>query len=635
MKRKLLLTLSLAFVFVLMLALSVCAETITVVDDGTTEITLGECVIEDLDRVIPTPSRGFTYKLDTETHGAKITDWLYRSGDAENGVNFVIPSTVTYDGQTYYVTSFDRVTSSNKIVELIAIPDTVTAIPNNAFDSLGAVRYIYVGSGIETIGEGSFQWVGFAGDKNLVDENGDNIGDIREFIWKTEKVTTLTTQCFFHLDFNPDCIIEFPFEKITTYGDNCMAYNGWALTADHAIGRKLYIDVFDLRGATSVSASAFTNSALARTIIVNAEHTYALTPQQLGGGGSGQPDKYSTFIIYGGETPETAVTLTGSVWIANTYWWHPGDVHFSIVFRGYVNAYDGVDGLENQNAYGNDVVDYFFDSYDSFTHYIDSIDSTTERVNTYTRYAKNSNGYFNVCKIEAGVHSFTAYNLVYTAAAEGVEESVQLTEYAQANFKWGYPTYDVIEGDNCTASNLCWVCDFVHTAGVPHEYETTASYPYGYLEEGITRYGCKNCDHGTVSTLDPLFESKGFSSTSYDGKISIVQGFDINREAIDIYYSITGVKIKFGVVATSVNKVQDGKPGTEMAEGVVATDFTDRVEVGFTRFEIKVSEIESANQSIGLYACAYVIEGDDTYYLSENTCGKTVTAKTALEIVNQ
>lgn len=617
--KKLIIALSVALALVFTMAFAISAETIEVTDDGTTEITLGDCVIEGLDRKIPQPSSGFTYQLDTETKTAKITKWA-NMGDAENGVSFVIPSTVIYNGETYSVTAFDRVTNKDKVLELIAIPDTVTAIPAYAFDSCGDVRYIYVGSGVETIGNNSFQWVGFAGDKSLVDENGEKIGNIRDFIWKTQKITTLTSCCFFHLDFNPDCVIEFPFEKITTFESACMAYNPYALTADHDIGRQLYLDVFDLRNATSIASDAFANSAIAQTIIVRADQVNLLSPQKLRGGGSSQPENDNTFVIYGGDTAETAVTLNGSIWIANTWYWLPCNVHFNIVFRGYVNAYDGTDGLENQNGYGNDIVDYIFESEDTFRHYINSVDTTTNRATTYTRYAKNTKGYFNVCVNTDGTHSFKAYNLAYTPASEGVEESVVISEIQGTSLRYGNPTRNTILDDDCTSSNLCFVCDFIFTKGLEHEIGTTYEYANGYTNNGLKVVGCTRCLKGEETVLEPLFTSFGYSKD--ETGVGIVHKVNVNKEAITTYESLLSeqkgeaVTIKYGVVAAIA---EDGcMPIT--SEGKLAEGYRAVVaEINGTNYQylqIKLSGITELD--MGLNCNAYVVVDANVYYINGN-----------------
>lgn len=613
--KKTLLVFALSLTLMVVLCFAISAESITVVDDGSTDIILGECVIDGLGKDIPEASRGFTYVLDTETKTAKITKWAY-NGDSENGINFVIPSTVTYNGEVYTVTSFNRVTSSNKILVLIAIPDTVTAIPNNAFDSCGAVRYIYVGSGVETIGSSSFQWVGFAGDKTLVDANGEKIGDIREFIWKTQKITTLSASCFLHLDFNVNCIIEFPFDKITTYESACMAYKSYALTDAHDIGRQLFLDVFDLRNATSIASDAFIDSAVAQTIIIRADQVNYISPQILRGGGSAQPEKYCNFIIYGGETPETAITLSAGTWIANTHYWYPADRHFNLVFKGYVNAYDGTDGLENQNGYGWDLVDYFFESEEALAHYINSVKTTTNASTTFTRYAKNTKGYFNVC-VNGETHSFKAYNLVYTAATEDTEASVELVEYVQTSFSFGYPENVTILDDDCTASTLCWCCDTIFEKGKEHSLSVTISYENGYLKAGVKAVTCQNegCEYcESPQSVSALFISKGFSFSSD----SMLQGFSVNTDALEEYkLNIGDTNLEYGLLAASYEKVGDTLYNESgFVSGVASVNFYGK---GYDIFEMKIKGISDAYKEKPIYLCAYIIVNGKITYINSGS----------------
>lgn len=191
-------------------------------------------------------------------------------------------------------------------------------------------------------------------------------------------------------------------------------------------------------------------------------------------------------------------------------------------------------------------------------------------------------------------------------------------------------SYPVNEDNECCAT--CERCNkFTNFENPVHKnvWVLEGTYLVGYKATSSCKY-CETLDR--EEDIEALFVSKGYSCTELDGTISIVQGFDINRDAVSKYEEYSGKTLSYGVVATSVNKVADGKPGTEMADGIIATDFTTRSENGFTRFEIKVSEIEEGNQGIGLYACAYVIEDEKVYYISDGECGETVVAKTALEI---
>lgn len=197
-------------------------------------------------------------------------------------------------------------------------------------------------------------------------------------------------------------------------------------------------------------------------------------------------------------------------------------------------------------------------------------------------------------------------------------------------FYKGVHNYPVNEDNECCAT--CERCNkFISFESPVHKnvWVLEGTYLVGYKATSSCKY-CETLDR--EEDIEALFVSKGYSCTELDGTISIVQGFDINRDAVSKYEEYSGKTLSYGVVATSVNKVADGKPGTEMADGIIATDFTTRSANGFTRFEIKVSEIEEGNQGIGLYACAYVIEDEKVYYISDGECGETVVAKTALEI---
>ena len=192
--KKLLLTIVIALFAVITLAFAVSAETITVVD-GTDDITLGDCVIEGLNKEIPSPSKGFTFVLDTDTQTAKITNWA-NYADTTLGASFVIPSTVTYNGVEYIVTDFDRVAygtdngqgqtnQGNFLLVSVYIPDTVVNIPNSAFDNCKALEYVYIGNGLETWGQKAFYFAGTTVGSYYVDDGTGNRFELKQpaLIW--------------------------------------------------------------------------------------------------------------------------------------------------------------------------------------------------------------------------------------------------------------------------------------------------------------------------------------------------------------------------------------------------------------------------------------------------------------------
>ena len=191
-----------------------------------------------------------------------------------------------------------------------------------------------------------------------------------------------------------------------------------------------------------------------------------------------------------------------------------------------------------------------------------------------------------------------------------------------------------VEGSTC-----CGVCDRclstqmledpVHT----NEWVLVGTYITGYTASNTCVY-CERVEESTA--IAALFISKGYSCTVLDGAISIVQGFDINRDAVALYEELTGKEVSYGVVATSVNKVADGNIDVvNNVDGVTAIDFTSAEKKEFTRFEIKVADIAEANWETGLYACAYVIADGAVSFISENASATTATAKTAASILQE
>lgn len=647
--KKLFIALAATIVLVFTMAFAISAETIEVVDDGT-NLELGDCIIEGLEKEIPAPTRGFTFSLDTEAKTAKITAWA-NYADKELGKTLCLPSTVTYDGNVYTVTLFDRVVNNtnngngqtnkgNYYLENIFIPDTVTAIPNNAFDTCRALKNVYVGKNVETMGQRAFIYAGFTGEAYFVDDGDGNlvrsetvgmpVGNIENFIWTTQKIRTIPTYCFHHMDFDEEATILFPFDKITTFESDAMSSNGNAFQNGHYNNAGFNMEVFDIRNATTVSSSAFTNIKIsASTFLLNADQVNALSPQKLRGTGANQPNVENYFVIYGGETAETAKTLSAGIWVINAHYWS-ATVHMNIAIKGYVNAYDGTDGLENQNGYGKDFIDYFFESEQAFAHYINSVKTTTNASTTLARYAKNTKGYFNACQ---GNGTIKAYNLQYTPAQEGAEAVVTIVDSTVVP---AIPKWDKIMGDDCTASNVCMCCDYVFVKGLEHVIGETQSYPNGYIHAGVKVVGCTRCLKGEETPISPLFETYGYSKDTKS--VAIVHKVKVNKTAISEYEAYLtskngeSITIEYGVLASIAREDDEetsfvgGMPLTsngEIAEGYngVVGKMTG---TSFTILEIKICGI--TDYTAGLNCNAYVIvDGNITYINGNETSDKALT----------
>ena len=213
--------------------------------------------------------------------------------------------------------------------------------------------------------------------------------------------------------------------------------------------------------------------------------------------------------------------------------------------------------------------------------------------------------------------------------------------YSGKNFFYGADTCDVCNGlvDKSEENKCCGICsncgakDIFDNPEHTTEWTVIGAYLTGYTATNTCIY-CENDINSEI--IDPLFTSKGYSCTVFDGVISIVQGFDINREAIARYEELADKQVSYGVVATSVNKVADGNIDVvNNVDGVTAIDFTTADKKEFTRFEIKVADIAEYNQNTGLYACAYVIEDGVASFISENACTAQAVAKTAAAILQE
>ena len=653
--KKILFTLALTIMMLLTMALMVSAEEITVVD-GTDEITLGACVIEDLGREIPEPSSGFTYVLNTETMTAKITKWE-NYADPVLGAKFVIPTTVTYAGSTYTVTSFNDIigytdngkgeTNKNYILTHVYIPDTLITIPSSAFQNCAALEYVYIGGGLEVWGSDAFNFAGTTvggyfvdngtGTKVSIETTGENMGDIKEFILKSKKVTELPSGIFHHTEFDKEAYIEMDITQFTTFGSHCISLNQHALTDNHHFkGTGLRFDVFDIRNATSIADDAFYYAYGGKTMILYAEQTKYFNADSLRSQGAGyyneETENDGTFIIIGGETPETARTLGGPLWTANAYYWYGSTIFMNFIIKGYVKAYDGVDGLLNQNGYGIDQVDYFFDSEDAFKFYYDSIASTTSAEETYTRYAKNNKGYFTYCD-NTGVngHNAVEYKLTYdsTTKTPALVLYKESRETQTSVLGERLPTC-ILDGGIQYGCDVCGEAVSVESNGqekLGHNFDVNAGAElvgifYGsYMEQGEKEIGCSRCSAINNEELSPIFASSGFSIKIENGKVSVTNGFTVDNVALieyENYLKAKGQEIEILLFIANANTEYFGSATDFVVDGELQTEKGFHVVIEgreFSNIKVSIENFTSSLKDFALVYAIYVDNGEEVKYI--------------------
>lgn len=411
------------------------------------------------------------------------------------------------------------------------------------------------------------------------------------------------------MEFDKEAVIQINLDTVKTFESNCLGSNIHAYQSGHYFkGKGFVLDELDIRNATSIASDAFSNSNGFLKVHLNADQIQYINGNVIRGANANH--YYQTFyvIIYGGETAETAETLTSGVWTANVWYWGGDTIRANYIFKGYVNAFDGTDGLENQNGYGYDFCNYFFESADAFNHYLESVKKTTNASTTLTRYAKCSKGYFNVCN---GDGTYTPYDISYT---DGVVAFKDTTKVATL------PTYSVILANKCTPSALCMVCDKELEEGLDHDLSTTVTYVNGYLVAGLKAVDCQreNCPYCDEIAVNAIFEFKGYSINEEGTELCI--GYYVDTDALE-EYNLYNEALVYGVVASVIG---EGETLSLSYDNGVKTNLSNtiivNVESAYVGFDFKLSGFKDKAEgdtvdlkALNLVMSAYVYDGEFSY----------------------
>ena len=135
-----------------------------------------------------------------------------------------------------------------------------------------------------------------------------------------------------------------------------------------------------------------------------------------------------------------------------------------------------------------------------------------------------------------------------------------------------------------------------------------------YLTSYCKTNVCKNCNDKVVTELAPaLFINKGYSR-ELDGT-SFNYGIILNKDAIEIYESITGNTVSYGIIAANKSISADGaliSESGEIIEGAISMSFK---ETEYDIYNVKVTGLLEADKEKELYCSAYVFELGKAYYI--------------------
>ena len=151
----------------------------------------------------------------------------------------------------------------------------------------------------------------------------------------------------------------------------------------------------------------------------------------------------------------------------------------------------------------------------------------------------------------------------------------------------------------------------------------------GYFEEIIIGDACVTCGSlETKSTIDALFVSMGISAKTFGADIGLVQGYQVNKTAIDAYKAYVP-DFDFGVLAYANvgGEAVAPKPGEDKVVDIVFDNAAN------SYIEVKVTGIPAGFLNAPIVFCIYATEGEKFYYLDNGNTTETIVGSSYNEIL--
>ncbi len=221
--------------------------------------------------------------------------------------------------------------------------------------------------------------------------------------------------------------------------------------------------------------------------------------------------------------------------------------------------------------------------------------------------------------------------LIWKAEFIEYDESIDYTTYAETlgktilvyNYNKCLAFYD---GDHTEGENLngcqfgcgrnCGL--FAIREDAEHERVITALFgENGYFSASTITDQCAVCATKIrESALDALFISKGISAKSFGTDIGLVQGYGLNREAIEAYKTYV-TDFDFGILACANASGEEITP-VPGENGVIDISFDN---MASDYIEVKLTGIPADKYDTHIVFCIYACEGGKLFYLDD---GKTL-----------
>ena len=153
------------------------------------------------------------------------------------------------------------------------------------------------------------------------------------------------------------------------------------------------------------------------------------------------------------------------------------------------------------------------------------------------------------------------------------------------------------------------------------DMERTESIVYeNYFEKGVFAGLCQICSSPLQGEAVPaLFVSMGISAKTFGDDVGLVQGYQVNREAIEAY-RVYAPDFNFGVLAYANvgGTVVAPKPGDDKVVDVIFDNAAN------SYVEVKVTGIPVDFRNTPIVFCIYATDGGKLYYLDNGTTSETI-----------
>ena len=202
------------------------------------------------------------------------------------------------------------------------------------------------------------------------------------------------------------------------------------------------------------------------------------------------------------------------------------------------------------------------------------------------------------------------FNNIKNSSVFGVKEKKSFSEYVHGSLPETKTLY--------YGATLCTSCNGI-LGGEAFKAES-------FLKEMKISCECLYCDSEIVSkTFAPIFEDLGYSTSSINGKCSILQGFKVNYESLNAYKENlpAASNVTIGVLAVLDSNVDTSAfdENGKALDGVVAAE----IKSGHNYFEVKVLNLSqsetlengTAQTDVMIHLSAYLKVGSNIYYVSE------------------